>query len=242
MSNMMPKTFAILMTIALAGSGATLAYSDQAEENTAWQISGEVIETMNVASYTYLRVDSGKDQVWAAAPQLELAVGDHVKVPEGTLMTGYHSKSLDRTFDNIHFVAFVVVDKKANDNLAKEGHAHSKPNPADTAAVDLEGIEKLKGGVSIAQIFDERAELAGKSIAVRGKVVKFTPRIMGTNWLHLRDGSSSANNDNDLTVTTAATPKVGDIVVVRGVLELDKDFGAGYEYNVIIEKAEVSAE
>ena len=73
---------------------------------------------------------------------------------------------------------------------------------------------------------------------VRGKVVKFLPGIMGRNWMHLRDGSGSGKNgDNDLTVTTSDTAAVGDIVTIKGVVHLDKDFGAGYTYAVIIEDA-----
>lgn len=231
---------AVLATTAVAATSVTPAYADQTDGGP-WQIIGEVVETMNVASYTYLRVSSGEDEVWAAAPRLELAVGDHVKVPEGTLMTGYHSKSLDRTFDSIHFVAFVVVDKR-NDGDVASGHAHTKPKPADTADLVLDGIEKVEGGVTIGQIFDHKRDLDGTNIAVRGKVVKFTPKIMGTNWLHLRDGTAGTDQGNDLTVTTAATLAVGDTVVVRGALQLDKDFGAGYKYDVIVEDAAVTKE
>ena len=50
---------------------------------------------------------------------------------------------------------------------------------------------------------------------MRGRVVKFLTQIMGKNWLHLRDGSGdAAAGTNDLTVTTNATVKVGDLVVV----------------------------
>jgi hypothetical protein len=65
---------------------------------------------------------------------------------------------------------------------------------------------------------------------------------MGKNWLHVRDGSG-AEGTNDLTVTTASVlPEVGSTVVVSGPLTLDKDFGMGYQYDVIIEDAEVVVE
>ena len=60
-------------------------------------------------------------------------------------------------------------------------------------------------------------------------------------WLHLRDGTGSEGT-NDLTITTSAVAKAGDLVTVSGVLELDKDFGAGYVYSVIIENAEIIVE
>jgi len=45
-----------------------------------------------------------------------------------------------------------------------------------------------------------------------------------------------------LTVTTGAVVKVGDLVLVHGVVSVDRDFGFGYSYEVIIEDAEVTVE
>lgn len=64
---------------------------------------------------------------------------------------------------------------------------------------------------------------------------------MGKNWLHLQDGSG-VEGTNDLTVTTTTTVKVGDVVLVNGVVSVDRDFGYGYSYDVIIEDAEVTVE
>jgi hypothetical protein len=70
--------------------------------------------------------------------------------------------------------------------------------------------------------------------------VKFNGGIMGRNWVHLRDGSGTAGKDNDVTVTTADEVAVGDVVVAKGVVRVDKDFGAGYAYPVIVEDAKLS--
>ena len=68
--------------------------------------------------------------------------------------------------------------------------------------------------------------------------MKFSPDILGKNWIHLRDGSGSASGgDNDLLVTTSATAKVGDVLVARGVVRLDANYGSGYAYPVVIEGA-----
>lgn len=112
--------------------------------------------------------------------------------------------------------------------------------PADT--VDLDGIEKADGGRTIAEIFAEKDQLAGQPVLFRGKVVKTNPGIMGRNWLHIRDGSG-AEGTNDLTVTTIdVLPNVGDTVLVSGPLEVNKDFGMGYQYEAIIEDADVRVE
>jgi hypothetical protein len=68
--------------------------------------------------------------------------------------------------------------------------------------------------------------------------VKFTPAVMGKNWIHLRDGTGSdADGTNDLTVTTQAEAKVGDVVLVKGIVRTDVDLGSGYAYKVLIEEA-----
>jgi len=126
---------------------------------------------------------------------------------------------------------------------AAQPAAAPHPMPAaPTETVDLSGIAKADGGKTVAEVFAEKDQLAGQPVIVRGKVVKSNPDIMGKNWLHVRDGSG-AEGTNDITVTTAgAVPNVGDTVVVKGVLSLDKDFGMGYQYDVIVEDAEVTVE
>ena len=76
-----------------------------------------------------------------------------------------------------------------------------------------------------------------------GKVVKANSSIMGRNWIHIRDGSGAREKkDDDLTVTTQDGAAVGDIVVVKGVVHVDRDFGAGYSYPVVVEDAKVTRE
>jgi len=66
---------------------------------------------------------------------------------------------------------------------------------------------------------------------------------MGRNWLHIRDGSGSREKkDDDLTVTSADGAAVGDVVVVKGVARVDRDFGAGYAYPIVLEDAKVTRE
>jgi hypothetical protein len=73
--------------------------------------------------------------------------------------------------------------------------------------------------------------------------VKYNSGIMGRNWLHIQDGSGDpAKSTHDITVTSEASTKVGDLVTVRGVLATDKDFGAGYAYDAIIEDASLQVE
>jgi len=102
-------------------------------------------------------------------------------------------------------------------------------------------VEKAKGGKTVSEIITDRKNLAGREVWVRAKVVKFTPDIMEKNWLHVRDGSGGENT-NDLIVSTSTVVTVGDVVLVRGIVSVDRDLGFGINYSVIIEDAEVKAE
>lgn len=116
--------------------------------------------------------------------------------------------------------------------------------PIDTKAkpVDLENIKVPKASGpdarTVSEVVTKRLELKDKTVVVRGKVVKFTPGVLNKNWVHLRDGSGSASdNTNDVLVTTTDATKVGDVVVAKGVVHIDKDLGSGYAYKVLIEEA-----
>jgi hypothetical protein len=203
--------------------------------------SGKVVETMNSGGYTYVRVDAGEKEIWAAAPRFDVKVGDPVVVPQGMPMANYYSKTLDRTFDLVYFVAFVAMADAARttDTLPQDHPPESRND--EPIEMEISDIEKAAGGKTVAELFEDKASLAGGAIVVRGKVVKFTPGIMGKNWIHVRDGTGVAGT-NDLTVTTDAFAKVGDTVLVRGTVAVDKDFGFGYRYSLLIEDAEVTVE
>ena len=112
--------------------------------------------------------------------------------------------------------------------------------PQATAAVAVPATAAPAGGLSIADTWAKREGLSGKPVTVRGTVVKVNNGIMGFNWFHLQDGSGKASDGtNDLTVTTDEIVKVGDIVTASGTLATRKDFGAGYVYEAILEKAAI---
>lgn len=213
-------------------------------------VRGKVLETMNSGGYTYVKVAGGAGGagVWAAAPEFEVKVGDEVVVPEGMPMTNYTSKTLNRTFDVVYFVASISKPGAAGTPAPPAGGGEALPpgHPAPGGApkpvpVDFSGIKKADGGKTIAEIFSDKAALAGKEVVVRGKVVKFNAAIMNKNWFHIKDGTGAAGSD-DLTVTTQDTVNVGDTVLVRGTLAVGKDFGFGYKYDVLLEDAKATKE
>ncbi len=208
--------------------------------------TGTVVETMNAGNYTYVRVDTGGEEIWAAATRFDVAVGEVVVVPLEMPMQDFHSESLDRTFPVVYFTSQIMRKGETASPSMPAGHpavAGETVSAHDASSQATEPVEPADGGVTVGQIWSETAKLADTSITVRGRVVKYNGGILGTNWIHLQDGTgSAAEGSHDLTVTTLGTASVGDIVTATGTLVTNQDFGAGYTYAVMLKDAEIVAE
>ena len=208
------------------------ATSDGAPMNGPRSYAGKVLETMDSGGYTYVKLSTSEGEIWGAVLPAKVKVGDSVTIVDGVVMTDFEAKSLGRKFDRIVFGNLAGTAPSA-----PHGSARQETMAATTEVRKAEGAD----GRTIAEIWEQRAQLAGKSVAVRGHVVKFNGGIMGKNWLHLQDGTGTQAASNfDITVTSADEAKVGDVVVARGTVRLDKDFGAGYAYPVLVEDAAIS--
>jgi len=217
-------------------------------------LTGKIVETMDAAGYTYVKVKTASGDVWAAVPQTKVAVGQTTSVVGNMTMENFESKTLKRKFDKIVFGVIAApgaapVGMASAAAVAPPQDGNSNPHAgmmgnANAPKVDLTNIKVEKAGGADAKTVAELWAAKGVKdvpVSVRGKVVKFLPGIMGKNWLHVRDGSGTQQKgDNDLTVTTNDTVAVGDVVTVKGTVRRDKDFGAGYAYGCIIEDASVS--
>ena len=237
-------------------SASAAAAVPQAPQPALTSVAGIVEETLDASDYTYMRLRTeGGGETWAAITKAKVKKGDSVTVVNAMSMDGFESKTLNRKFDRIVFGS--LGDGKAGappapisaHGAAAEAakgapmaapHAAVAGGPADAGDVKVPKAEG-KDARTVAQVFAERAQLKDKTVTVRGKVVKANTGIMGRNWYHIRDGSGSREKkDDDLTVTTGDPAAVGDVVVVKGVVHVDKDFGAGYQYPVVLEDAKVT--
>jgi hypothetical protein len=209
---------------------------------------------MDAAGYTYMRLKTSNGETWAAVQRANVKKGSEVTIVNATPMDGFESMTLKRKFDRIVFGNLSVgtgvatsppvfapghassVDKQATIKEQHAGVANASPDVGKIKVKKSEGAD----GKTVAEIYAYKASLKDAPVSVRGKVVKYNPGIMGKNWVHLRDGSgSNEKKDNDITVTTLDTVAVGDVVLVKGKLHLDRDFGSGYSYPVIIEEGKV---
>ena len=210
---------------------------------------GTVFERIDAATYSYLRLKTADGEVWAAVPATPVDVGASVTVVEPMKMSKFESKTLGRTFDLIYFGRLQGQEGAApmgggamgggqGDPQAAEAlAAHGAPAPA---AADVH-VDKAEEGFSIAEIWAQKAELGGKQVIVRGKIVKYNANILGKNWIHLQDGTGDPTSaTHDLAVTTKDEATVGDVVTVTGTLQLDQEFGAGYAYAAIVQDAKLT--
>jgi len=212
--------------------------ADPAKPAAAPALTGEVLEVKDVESYTYLRLKTKDGEIWAAVNRAPIQKGAQVTIESPMVMNNFESKSLNRKFDKI---VFGMLAGTGPGSAAKGGdlttmHA-GVAKPVESADIK---VAKATGANArtVAEIVAKSAELKDKTVVVRGKVVKFTPAVMGKNWVHLRDGTgSAADNSNDVLVTTKDETKIGDVVLVTGVVHTDKDLGSGYSYKVLIEEA-----
>ena len=245
----------------LKGS-APAAVIPQAPQPALATVSGVVQETLDASDYTYMRLKTSGGETWAAVSKdvreegrpghrRERDVDGRLRKQDAEPEVRAHRlrqprrrKLPPRSPDpppapvSAHGSASEAPQRS---QMAAQ-HAAVAGGPADAGDVAVAKAEG-KDARTVAQVFAERLSLKDKTVSVRGKVVKANSSIMGRNWIHIRDGSGSREKkDDDLTVTTQDGAAVGDIVVVKGVVHVDRDFGAGYSYPVVLEDAKVTRE
>lgn len=192
-------------------------------------------EVLQSSKYTYLRVSEDNKETWIAISRREAEVGKSYYYEPNIEMTDFVSKELKRTFKTI-----VFVDKFSDQPISNVKASMDNTSKGNQPAVVKEGIkvEPLEGGITIAELYAKKDSYAGKTVKIRGEVVKFSAEIMGKNWVHLQDGTNS-NGAFDITITTSDVTKIGDVVTFEGSVTLKKDFGAGYFYDVIVENGKM---
>ncbi len=213
-------------------------------------LSGKVAETMDGGGYTYVLLEKQGAKIWVAMPRTKVKVGQEIALQPGIEMANFPSKALNRTFERIYFSGGLMVKQDAaNDEAMKSAHGGKSlaelqgktSSPiAKPPVVDNVKVDKAAGpnAFTVAEIYGKKGTLDRQKVVVKGKVVKVSTGIMGKNWVHLRDGSGDpAQQTNNLVVTTQDDASVGDVVTAKGMLYKDKDFGAGYRYDVIMEEA-----
>jgi hypothetical protein len=256
LNSMLLRLAVTTMTLSLMAplAGCSKSADEPAAENAALatpvppgMIRGTVLETMNSGGYTYVFMDTGQDQRWVAAMETPVQVGDVVQTDQGMAMSGFTSKTLNRTFNVVYFVSGLQNLSGGTQPPAQASGelptGHPDISGSGTEAAAVADIAAYEEGKDIAYVYANKDDLAGQPVTLRGKVVKYNTGILGWNFIHIQDGSGDAGaGSNDLIVTSKAETAVGDVVVLSGTIVLDKDFGAGYSYPVLLEDASITTE
>lgn len=195
-----------------------------------------VQEVLQAASYTYLNVKENDLDFWIAVSKREAKVGETISFAAGLEMKNFESKDLKRTFETVYLVSSIGSGEQSQ----PAGHgAMGMPGRTKPALEKKEiSVERAEGGITIGELLADPDSYAGKTVLIKGQVTKVNRAILGKNWVHLQDGTSASGNF-DLTITTQEQASVGDVVTFKGAIVLNKDFGAGYVYEVLMEEAKL---
>lgn len=193
------------------------------------------VEVIQASRYTYVRVVADKRDYWIATNKMEVKEGETYFWSDGVEMNNFTSKELNRTFPSIFFVQDFSDQPIIRAQPTPSTSTTGKPQIPEKAGIT---VPKAEGGITVAELYSKRNSFQGKTIKIRGEVVKFSPQIMNKNWVHLQDGTRDGDNW-DLAITTQDLVNTGDIVIFEGIVNLNKDFGSGYVYEVIVEDAKL---
>ncbi|NNM22599.1 MAG: hypothetical protein HKO54_03525 [Flavobacteriaceae bacterium] len=191
-------------------------------------------EVLATERYVYIRVTEQGKEYWIASLKQPIELGKTYYYRDGLLKTRFESKEYNRMFDSIYLVSNLVSHNHGVDGVKNEGeevvqdtYEQKKDIPTHT-----EEIIQHKGSIKISELVANPEKYEGKTVQLTGKCVKVNPNIMNRNWIHLQDGSK---NDFDLVITSNTFVAEGQIVTIRAEVSLDRDFGAGYAYPLLLE-------
>lgn len=213
---------------------ATAAATVQPAEAKGDESMHEVVavETLSAQRYTYVLVEESDEQFWIAVPKSDVVVGETYYYSGGLLKRNFKSQEFDREFETIYLVSG-LLQRSSGQSQSAVDRALANSSPKSQAA---DHVHSSENSVSLEELFTNKEQYNGKVIEVTGECVKINKQIMGRNWVHIQDGSGG-EKPYDLTVTTSADIPVGAVVTLRGKIVLDRDFGSGYRYDIIMEDA-----
>lgn len=221
---------------ALAELGKTSPTASAHNHATPNEHKVVVQEVLNTEKYTYMNVLEEGEKRWIAIPKNEVEVGATYYYSGGLLKRNFYSREFDRVFETIYLVSKIWQQKPTNESGSAIEETISRTKAGASLNVEVGKIKPTDGAISIAELFNNKEKYANQSIKITGKCVKVNPKIMNRNWIHLQDGSGEKL---DLTITTQQDIPLGAVLTLEGVIALDKDFGSGYRYDIIMEGAEM---
>ena len=220
------------------GESAFSVESEPADmNNTSPSTGGQMhqvvaLDILQAERYTYLQVAEKLDTFWIAANKFEAQKGHEYYYQGGLLKTEFISQEHNRIFDKIYLVSN-IIDAAAHPG----GNAGSPAMPTDDNHVPTDAPREIAGATKLSDLIKNKQNYEGKKVIVSGKCVKANYEIMCKNWYHIQDGSKKGIEPYDITITSMENIPLGANVAFEGTVVLNKDFGAGYSYEIIMEEA-----
>ncbi|MEP0132116.1 MAG: hypothetical protein ABJJ25_03765 [Eudoraea sp.] len=199
----------------------------------------KVLEIIPASKYVYLRVKEGKDPFWIATKKSEINLDSTYFYGEALLKTDFKSKIHNRVFDTIYFVNKLVTQmhgaKHTSGTTDNIQISKKKKEPVKVTTDEDKNID-YKIYTEISDLMQDPNKFDGQAVQIKGRCVKVNNNIMKKNWIHLKDGSQ---DDFDLIITTDMSAQEGDVITVQAFIAINKDYGAGYSYDLILENGAI---
>jgi len=237
-----------LLTLVLTLFISTFTYATEAPKGIFY---GKILEIKGVMGYKYLKVNEEGKELWVAIANAPVAVGDKIGYDKKTIMHNFESKTLGQKFEEIIFASDVYLPQKVQKPKSMKEMLELNPKAKDphsgmgrgmSAEPEEEKPEKpftKKDTYTIEEVHMWRKSLEGQTITLEATVYKVSHQIMKLDWAHLGDGTGNEKKlTDDLVFTSKETSiKAGDKVIAKGKVIVNKDFGFGYFYKVLIQDA-----
>lgn len=209
---------------------------------------GKILEIKDAMGYKYLKINEEGKELWVAIANAPVAVGDKIGYDKRTIMHNFESKTLGKTFKEIIFASDVYLPQKVQQpkSMKKMLELHNK-NPHNNTGTGISPTTDEKPAqafvkkdmYTVEEVHMWRNYLKDQIISLEGTISKVSRNIMKRDWIHVGDGTGDKKNLTDDLVFTATSTKVkaGGKVLAKGKVIVNKDFGYGYFYKVLIQDA-----
>jgi hypothetical protein len=211
-------------------SSAGAGYNESLSEELHTVVVKEILPT---SKYVYLNVEEGPENFWIAVIKQDIKIGETYYYKRALLKTNFESKEHNKVFDKIYLVTNLVSSVHGDDATQEMSNVNTDNIDANKGSqASIKRNIEQKGSIKIAELVKDPKKYEGKTVQISGECVKVNAGIMDRNWIHLKDGSK---DDFDLVVTTDVIVPIGKVVTMKALVTLNKDFGAGYIYDLILE-------
>lgn len=204
-------------------------------ESTVHQVI--ILEILQASNYSYLFVSEDEREYWLATLKDEFAIGEEYYYTKALHKTNFKSKEHNRVFNELYLVSKLMPASHAQNTAV---HQHGENCNHGAEGQDLNEIpfnaEAAPVSVRISDLVANPQSYMNSYVIVSGQCSKVNNAIMDRNWVHIKDGSLDSY---DLIVTTQESIIKGQELRLKARIALNKDFGAGYSYSLILEEGEL---